>query len=384
MALARRCCGAHSRSVRSALGAAGAAQLVARPSNGLRHARRFLATDCVGPGSVPPHNSHLFVCGPRAGNNDGSDLRFSRLANEAVQEAAQAHAETGHNPSSIAWTFGLSMCECPPECEPGDLLLFPHYLHLRPTAAASERHSSSLGGMSGPLLEAIAALEPHYQGGERQPGEAAQWAATGTAGAVSASSDDFEQEPPEEEEEEEEEALVEVVSSVRHRSHVFIWSQTQGGSRDGHGPGSLQQALLLELSANAMLKPSDVVVMQCSPPLTSSHPPDGSAANGKPVGTDVGVTVFTAQSREYATWGAGIGEWFEHRGPSSSSLPSLLASFLVSTHDSGAGPYTMNALAYVIAGGAGWRGRLGLGQDEALAVYTHFAATAPPPRGGRG
>eukprot|EP01043_Picozoa_sp_COSAG02_P073304 COSAG02_NODE_14194_length_1298_cov_88.661384_1_plen_376_part_00 len=342
-----------------------------------RHAQRLFASDCRGPGSVPPHNCHLFVCGPRPGSNDGTDMRFSQLANEAMQEAAEAHAERGQDPSSITWTFGLSMCECPPECEPGDLFLFPHYLHLRPTAAASELHSSSLSGISGPLLAAIAALEPQ-QGAERQPGEAPRWASTSSDCALSGSIG-VEQDSPTER------SLVEVISSVRHRSHVFIWSQTQVGGSDGHGPGGLQQALLLELSANAALKPSDVAVMQCSPPLTGAHPPDGSAASGSFV-PGVGAAVFTAQSRAYATWGAGIGEWFEyHDGsdtqtedgpPSPSSLSSLLASFLVSTHDSGAGPYTMNALAYVIAGGAAWRGRLGLGQDEALAVYNHFTAAA--------
>ncbi len=395
MAFAGGCCGAYSSPRRCGRWAVGAAaQFVGsasrclahpcRPLSGVqRHTRRLLASDCRGPGSVPPHNCHLFVCGPRAERNDGTDLRFSQLANEAMQEAAEAHAEGGHDPSSIAWTFGLSMCECPPECEPGDLLLFPHYLHLRPTAAACMLHSSSLSGMSGPLLDAIAALEPQGDS-ERQPGEAPQWVSSGSDCGLPDSSD-FEQKRPKEG------ALVEVVSSVRHRSHVFIWSQTQAGSSsDGHGPGGLQQALLLELSANAALQPSDVAVMQCSPPLTSANPPDGSAASGNFV-PGVGVAVFTAQSRAYATWGAGIGEWFEyHPGndtrivdgrASPSSLSSLLSAFLVSTHDSGAGPYTMNALAYVIAGGAAWRGRLGLGQDEALAVYNHFtAATASASR----
>ena len=73
------------------------------------------------PGSVPPHNAHLFVCGPRSsasgGGADGSDLQFSRLADEALQEAAEAHAERPVAPSSIAWAFGLCVCECPPECD---------------------------------------------------------------------------------------------------------------------------------------------------------------------------------------------------------------------------------------------------------------------------
>lgn len=354
-----------------------------QPSSSVQcQARRSLTMNCRGPGSVPPHNCHLFVCGPRGGNGDGSSTHFSRLANEAMREAAEAHAEREQASGPTAWTFGLSMCECPPECEPGDLLLFPHYLHVRPTAAASERHSSSLSRMSGALLDAIAALQPERHGEERHPGGAPQWSATANrcAGPTSNSleSDWSEQA-----------ALIEIVGSVRHRSHVFIWSQQQndgGGDNEGRSAGSLQETLLLELSTNAALKASDVAVVQCSPPLTHTHPPDGSATT-EPSVAGVSVAVFTAQSRAYATWGAGIGEWFECTSSANedasptSSLASVLASFLVSTHDSGAGPYTMNALAHVIAQGAAWRGRMGLGQNEALAVHNHFAAaTTSVPR----
>lgn len=301
-----------------------------------------------GPGSVPAHNVHLFVCGATASNAASGlrvDLRFSQLANEVLQEAAVLHdeAEQGSAGSSgISWSFGLSMCECPLGCEPGDMLLFPHYLHLRPTEAASKLHSSSLGGVSPALLAAVAALQPQEG---RQVGEATQWA-----------DPDAEEEDP---------ALVEVISTLRHHSHTFIWGP-QGGA------GLLQSELMLQLSGQSAAKPSEVMVLQCSAPLTADAAPDGAGEEGGD-GAAVGVAVFAAQSREYATWGAGVGEWFGSKEGDGerAALASKLASFLVTTHDAGGGPYMMNALAHVMGGA--WRGRLGLGQEEAEGIYQHFS-----------
>ena len=259
----------------------------------------------AGPGSVPLHNAHVFVC---AAGDAEEPQQFDGDALRQLHGAAAVHAGS-------SWTFGVSQCECGPGCEPGDWLVYPHYLHLRPAAPDAAPPA---------LLDAVAALEPQ----ERGVGEEAQWAAEGSA-------------------------ALEVVGSVRSRSHIFVWGA-------GGGPAALQERLL---SAMPGAPAAEIVTLRCSAPVVGESPPDSLD------GEAVGVAVFAAQSRDYATWGPGVGEWFS--GLPDEALASRLASFVGTTHDSGGGPQTMNALAFVMKDA--WRGRLGLGQEEAEAIYTHFA-----------
>ena len=93
-----------------------------------------LGAGSAGPGSVPLHNAHVYVC---AAGDAEEPQQFDGDALRQLHGAAAVHAGS-------SWTFGVSQCECGPGCEPGDWLVYPHYLHLRPAApdAAPPRRSA--------------------------------------------------------------------------------------------------------------------------------------------------------------------------------------------------------------------------------------------------
>ena len=70
---------------------------------------------------MPPHNAHLFVCGPRSsasgGSADGSDLQFSRLADEALQAPEPVGWEQRQDPRGNTYylntTTNMTMMQHP-------------------------------------------------------------------------------------------------------------------------------------------------------------------------------------------------------------------------------------------------------------------------------
>ena len=71
-----------------------------------------------GPGSVPWHNVALFVC---------TDDPISTASQPLHAVVAQ------HAGAASTWKFSAALCACAPGCVAGDILVFPHYLHLRPS-----------------------------------------------------------------------------------------------------------------------------------------------------------------------------------------------------------------------------------------------------------
>ena len=257
-------------------------------------------------GRVPFHNAAAFVCMEPL-HGDTVDCAFS----DAVASYTSTNAA---GTTSVEWRFSTARCECPPGCDAGDILLFPHYLHLRPVGSPSATM----------LLDSIAHLELLDPGGtdSSEP----TWTA--------------------------EEGL-EVVRSVRHNTFAFAW---------GEQAAKLQHELCAALEADADSKEdTPAIVVRCSPPfVTGAGEPDTASA---------GVCVFTAQTRDYATWGPGVGEWFAGL-EDCATLAHRVSGWLGLSRRMGGGPQAMNTLGSAMAGC--WRGRMGLENEMAAAVYAHY------------
>ena len=268
----------------------------------LRGSHRARLSTWFAPGSVPWHNASVFVCAKEPLSDGG---RLQQLAGVLDRrESADSIVDASK------WTFSTALCECPPTAAPGDMLVFPHYLHLRPGRADFEE-----------MLQAVAGLQPVPD----QPGE---WQHSDTSAQ-----------------------RLEVVGSLRESAHIFVWG--------GGGPSFKQS--LLDLSSEAAV--ASQVLLSC-PPVIGSSQPDILT------GQDVSAAVFTPQSREYSTWGPGCGEWFGgHSGDNKLALQ--IMNWLHTAARLGWGPQGMNVLGTAMAGA--WRGRLGLDPEAARAIAAHFS-----------
>jgi hypothetical protein len=145
---------------------------------------------------------------------------------------------------------------------------------------------------------------------------------------------------------------------ARHHTFACVW---------GEQSEQLQLALRAELAADADNGGGDEVlattvhVLQCTPPFTSSAAAADAVA--------AGVCVFTPQSRDYSTWGPGVGEWFSGL-EDTNALAARVIQWLGHSRRLGGGPQAMNTLGAAMNGC--WRGRMGLEAESSKAVYHHF------------
>ena len=277
--------------------------MLVRPLRRLLCAPRQQRRLVHGVDAVPWHNVQAFVCQSSGllGSGDG-DLQRAVAARGALET------------NGVKWAFSTAQCQCAEGCEPGDVLVFPHYLHLRP-AGGLELDADG-------VLEAISSLE------------ATDTALGGPGWKVGDGLD--------------------IVQSLRRNTFLFVW---------GENAGRMQQELLNALEADADDDGSPpAAVLECSPPFAVSTGAADSAS--------AGVCVFSTQSRDYATWGPGVGEWFA--GLDYQSLALRISGWLGLSRRMGQGPHAMNALGSAMPGC--WRGRMGLEAEMAAAVYKHYSA----------
>jgi hypothetical protein len=106
-------------------------------------------------------------CGGNSSSSSNSD-ELQGLQQAVMVHAAKTTAAAAANSGGTDWYFAAAHCQSAPGCEPGDVLLFPHYLHLRPRCQGLRTSGRDESGPLG-LLEAVTSLQQTSSNDEQQP-----------------------------------------------------------------------------------------------------------------------------------------------------------------------------------------------------------------------
>ena len=101
-------------------------------------------------------------------NSSSNSDELQGLHQAVTVHAAKTTAAAAANSGGTDWYFAAAHCQSAPGCEPDDVLLFPHYLHLRPRCQGLRTSDRDEGGSLG-LLEAITSLQQTSSDDEQQP-----------------------------------------------------------------------------------------------------------------------------------------------------------------------------------------------------------------------